>query len=533
LTIFENAMWRTASVRTVLELEIFRRAGAFLAAGQGGLDRPLRWVHSGESKDIATFLSGGELLLTSGQGIGQTEAEQRQFVASLANVGAAALAVELAGKYFTQFPHALTEEADKHRLPLIGLPVKIAFVEASAQVLQELTNATTREFTRSYEISNFLSDRLLSGADHIALIHDFASRLGRPIILESVAHEIKAYYGVDDEPSSSFVADWPAHSRSPDIHAADAAPAIACRRIPIVLQGTEWGWIHMPAMGLQNNHVDNIALGHAASAIAISLLNTRVTRARSAHHQGILINRLMVGDISGTGFVQRSLQIGHDLRGMRLVVAVISSRTKSLSNLEAEINAELRDRHLPAVMADIGQSLLAVIGLKADYNLKSLAHHLESADRCIGFSKLVESDALPAAAEQARAAASTRRNVQFFDDLGLLRILVPLSNGPELDQYVEDELGPLLEYEVNHEKGLLETLAVFLSCDGNKSDAATKLFLHRRSLYYRLDKIAQILNRSLDDPETRLRLQIAVRSLRLVRKPLLCICTEALPRTRD
>lgn len=521
MTIFEHAMWQTAPVRTVLQLEIFGRAGAFVAAGAESLDRPVRWVHSGESSDIAKYLVGGELLLTSGQGMGHTEDEQRCFVASLADVGVAALTVELGGKVFDEFPIAVIDEANRRGLPLIGLRSKIPFVEASAQVLQGLTDATTRAFARSHEINSFLTERLLDGADSIALVRDFAGRLDRPIILESIAHEIQAHFGGRSGDSSELVSDWASHSRSMEIHGPHAGAETACRRLPIVVQGTEWGWIHMPLGGHHNNHMDFIALDHASAAIAISLLNSRVTRARSAHHQGILLNRLLGGDISGGGFVQRALQIGQDLRGKPLIAAAIGSKTMSLTNLEPEIAAELRAHSLPAVIAESGHSLVAVIGLSPGLDARAVAEIIADSDRCIGFSRQVESEQLPAALEQARAAASTRLPVQFFDELGLMRLLVPLSGGPELDRYVEDELGPLLEYEVNHDKGLLETLTVFLDCDGNKSDAAARLFVHRRSLYYRLGKIEKILGKSLDDSETILRLKIAVRSLGLVRKPLL------------
>ncbi|MCZ4519329.1 PucR family transcriptional regulator [Rhodococcus ruber] len=519
-TIYGSGMWQAASVASILELEIFQRSGAFLAAGEGGLDRLVRWVHSGESSDIAKFLSGGELLLTSGQGIGSTSTDQRRFIAALADVGVSALAIELAGRAFTEVPHAVVEEADRLNLPIIGLPIKIPFVEASAQVLQQLTDIATKQYARSDEINRFLIERLLTGADSVALVHDFAGLLNRPIVLESIAHEIQAYYGGDERGAQGdIIADWQTHSRAVDIHSPDAAPESACRRVPIVLQGTEWGALHLPALGQVDNRMDHIALDHAASAIAISLLNSKVTRVRSAHHQGVLVNRLMVGDLSGTGFVQRALQIGQDLRGKSLIVADIGSKTRSTDKVQTEIVTALRDRNFPAVIADVGQSILAVIALKDATGVNEIAELLGDPDRCIGFSKIAQASELPAAVDQARAAASTRQPIQYFDDLGLLRLLVSLASGPELDQYVEEELGPLLDAETANDKGLLETLTVYLDCDGNKSDAAAKLFVHRRSLYYRLEKIERILGKSLEDHETRLRLNVAVRSLSIVRAP--------------
>ncbi|MDQ6822701.1 MAG: PucR family transcriptional regulator ligand-binding domain-containing protein, partial [Actinomycetota bacterium] len=37
-----------------------------LHAGEGGLDLPVRWVHISELADPTPWLSGGELLLTTG-----------------------------------------------------------------------------------------------------------------------------------------------------------------------------------------------------------------------------------------------------------------------------------------------------------------------------------------------------------------------------------------------------------------------------------------------------------------------------------
>jgi purine catabolism regulator len=57
----------------------------------------------------------------------------------------------------------------------------------------------------------------------------------------------------------------------------------------------------------------------------------------------------------------------------------------------------------------------------------------------------------------------------------------------------------------------LPTLRTYLACDGNKSQAAQELFVQRRTLYYRLDRITGLLGRSLDDPDTRQALVFAVR----------------------
>src|SRR5690349_21881051 len=93
-----------------------------------------------------------------------------------------------------------------------------------------------------------------------------------------------------------------------------------------------------------------------------------------------------------------------------------------------------------------------------------------------------------------------------------------LADTAELASYVEDELGRLLEHDAGSANQLIPTLRAFLDCDGRKSDAAQKLYVQRRTLYYHLDRIGSLLGRSLDEPETRHRLHIALKGLDLLRQ---------------
>ena len=59
--------------------DLIRDLDIRLVAGEAGLDRPVRWVHISEIADPTPWLSGGELLLTTGMNLAEPEA-QRAFV---------------------------------------------------------------------------------------------------------------------------------------------------------------------------------------------------------------------------------------------------------------------------------------------------------------------------------------------------------------------------------------------------------------------------------------------------------------------
>lgn len=77
----------TITVARALGLPALRRGLPEVVAGQELLERPVRWVHAGEVPHIAALLKGGELLLTTGLGVGSRPAEQRAFVHAARRAG--------------------------------------------------------------------------------------------------------------------------------------------------------------------------------------------------------------------------------------------------------------------------------------------------------------------------------------------------------------------------------------------------------------------------------------------------------------
>ena len=100
---------------------------------------------------------------------------------------------------------------------------------------------------------------------------------------------------------------------------------------------------------------------------------------------------------------------------------------------------------------------------------------------------------------------------------GVADLLHDLRDTPELDAFVEEQLGPLLADGTPRTRALLETLEAYLAAGGRKAEAARALHLERQSLYLRLRRIEETLGVSLDDEDVVLGLHLAVRALRFRR----------------
>lgn len=154
------------TLRDILALDPVRGSEPELLAGEGALDRPVRWVHSSEVYEGANFLDGGELLLTNGFGLTDADEDtRRRYVRELTARGAAGLAVEV-GRSLVRMPEEVVDEARRLGLPLLALHRVVPFVR--------ITEAANRAI-----VARGLSGRAASvrpwGGDHTAaLLADLA-----------------------------------------------------------------------------------------------------------------------------------------------------------------------------------------------------------------------------------------------------------------------------------------------------------------------------------------------------------------------
>lgn len=104
-------------------------------------------------------------------------------------------------------------------------------------------------------------------------------------------------------------------------------------------------------------------------------------------------------------------------------------------------------------------------------------------------------------------------NVTHFKDLGLHRFLYGWFDSPRSRSLAQDFLQPLLSDDTQGRRQLLTTLRAYLEARGRISVAAKQLGIHRNSLRYRLERIQELLNVDLDDPNVQIVLQLVLMAI--------------------
>lgn len=98
------------------------------------------------------------------------------------------------------------------------------------------------------------------------------------------------------------------------------------------------------------------------------------------------------------------------------------------------------------------------------------------------------------------------------DRTDVTALLEELSRSPDLAPFAR-LARPLAEYDGERRSDLVRTLATYLAVGANASEAADRLFLHRNSLLYRLQRIGDLTGLDLKDPQARLVLQLGLLAL--------------------
>lgn len=96
-----------------------------------------------------------------------------------------------------------------------------------------------------------------------------------------------------------------------------------------------------------------------------------------------------------------------------------------------------------------------------------------------------------------------------FDRLGIYKLLYKISDTNFLKQFVEENLGIIMQYDAAHHSNYLETLHVYLLHDCSIKEAANIMITHRNTINYRIRKIRELVHMDFESQENKFQLLLA------------------------
>ncbi len=97
------------------------------------------------------------------------------------------------------------------------------------------------------------------------------------------------------------------------------------------------------------------------------------------------------------------------------------------------------------------------------------------------------------------------------DELGVIRLLLASDSDPNLQSFVDDAIGPVIEHDRRHDGELMKTLRAYFAADCSQQEAAKQLYVHHKTLRYRLDRIEALTSLDLRRHDDRVRADLALK----------------------
>ncbi|WP_431951868.1 PucR family transcriptional regulator [Actinacidiphila sp. bgisy167] len=491
---------------------------AVLAGGDRLAEAAVRWVHTSELDDPTPYLEGGELLLTTGLKLDVGSAEALgQYVARLAGAGVVALGFGVGVSHDT-VPQALVDAAAAHRLPLLEVPHRTPFIAISKAVSAEIAADRYKTVTAGFEAQRELT--------RAALAPD-----GTTALLSRLAAHLKGWAALYDA-SGAVVAAAPEWAGRRAARLAGEVERLRGRSAPAsaAMAGTE-DRVEVHSLGTGRRPRGFLAVGTEErpdtsarylvnAAVALLTLSLEQSRALQDTEQRLgaaLLRMLLVGEPEHARTVAGRLYGGLLDAPVRVLVA---ERAAGVAGDAVGLLAErvetaaLRAAEPVLVVRDAGR-LTALAAAEGEVARACLAVVDGSDDLVAGVSAAADAAGVPGAHEQAqRALAVARRrgrSVVEHDEVGSGSMLGLLGDDA-VRAFADGLLRPLREHDATARGDLVASLRAWLSRHGQWDAAAADLGVHRHTLRYRMRRVEEILERSLDDPDVRMELWLALKT---------------------
>jgi sugar diacid utilization regulator len=130
---------------------------------------------------------------------------------------------------------------------------------------------------------------------------------------------------------------------------------------------------------------------------------------------------------------------------------------------------------------------------------------------------------LARAADEALLAANVaegdqEHRVLAFEETGAYRLLLSaMSENPdELQRFYAETVEPLVAYDEQYATDLVATVEAFLEADGNVAGTAQRLFTHRHTIRYRLERVRELCGLDVGSSDGREKLSLGLKAMRVL-----------------
>src|SRR4051812_44259876 len=499
------------------------------AGGDGAAEHEIRWVHITELLDPTPWLSGGELLLTTGIRLENAD-KQRKFIRKLADAGVAGLGLGT-GFDHAKLPKAMLSEAEAGGFPLFEVPYETPFIAITEAAFSRLVNEQYDVLSRGIAVNERLERLVLQGGGLDEVAKEIAAAVSGSSVVLDARGEVLASGGrklpeylleaIRAEVVPRGTAAAPFVPNQTDLRGRALAHPVSPRA------GAAEAWLVVVRRSGELGDFERLCVQQAAIVVALELMRERVARETERRLSGEVLAATLSGRLAPDDIRDRLAPFGIGERAV-----VLAFQLGDAAPAEPTLAEFLANQGHAAVVAPHPAGpralLCAVVGRAQGEPLAPAGEAGGALEAAQGPTRPATSRSLPTervrhsfhearcALEATGFANGATPDVASHTDLGAFTLLLSVQDTEALRLYCDSVLGPIEDSDERYAGELLRSLEAYIDRNGHWERAASDCYCHRHTLRYRIKRIEELTGRDLSRANDRVELWLALRAKELI-----------------
>lgn len=533
-------------------------------------ERYIQWISVIEMP-VENFVRKNEVVLTTAIGCNNDVETLKTFVQDVIDSEASALLIAT-GRHIFDIPKEVIDLAEKHNFMIIELPWELRFSRIIEKVMKEINDIHYKEREKSEKVQQELLKLILKETD-LNHITKFIQRLiGCSIIITDRSGSIQEI----SSHTQSFIKEWknyvlqgilplrketyiethdPMFQKFQMVEIKDQT----ILQLPVLqVLGDAQGYIFvlLPRKTSVDSYLTQYrvnVLEHSATTIALWLSRKNAVEDTKMRLRSDFVQELAKGEfVSSDQASSRAKLLGYNIKlpyvsivGYPENLEVLFRKRKQdddsfehwLENMiryiEEEIYYAAQSLKREVMMTYQGEQLLIFLEIPSKTENENATNFLDLVERRLGnllpeviiswgignysedFNGFAESYQHANVALNIGRRKKGTGNRMMYEKTRVDRVLLNLAQNNEMKEVIMSTIEPLVQYDNQRNMDLIETFSVYNQFQGNVSQTARSLNLHRQSLLYRLRKIESLTGLSLIDPEDLFLLDLSIKTWKL------------------
>ncbi|HWO96573.1 MAG TPA: PucR family transcriptional regulator ligand-binding domain-containing protein [Bacillus sp. (in: firmicutes)] len=526
----------------LLDLPVFK--GTTLLAGEQSVEREVNTVNMMDAPDIIHFLKKNELLITTAFHFKDDLDSLLQLIKEMAKHSCSGLGIKTK-RFLREIPEAAITLANELHFPLLELPVHTSLGDIVNKSLSYILDRRTNELHHAMQVHQQFTNQIMNGKGIDKILDNLSSIIHFPVVLLNYHLQPAAKHVQHSSVFKSLealIADG-LHFHLPNT-TMSAFSLINENRETVTLFPiyTHKQYNYMCVFGFipLSDRSTILTIKQASNVIAFELMKENALKQNARRIQNEFFHNFINGTFTtAEEVVSRGKEFGL-LNDTRYVCAVgeIEDQEQHISFAQHQseqelicdtIELELQRYHQRVHLFTLNHTYILLMqpgdGWKdIDETFVSFLQEIQTKisthfqkDLSFGISNYAQQLIhIPVSYKEATDTlyyghlSGKKRFIELYQPKEVPEILrmVPYD---QLKKFYTDAFQAFANEPKKDHQTLLHTLSVYLETHCQLSETANRLYVHRNTVIYRLEKCEEIIGRSLKEPDETLRLRLAFR----------------------